>query len=317
MQVQQQKHTFLDLPPELRNQIYEYMFVLDGPVEVWAETGDQDEDHKVHRRRGRAHRKLFKQVHNLRLLRTCKQILFEASPFFYRRNDFRFSGLNGHMVAYAWILKIGPRNWPYIESMTIGMPLRSYQRGCLGRNWNPSIWTWVHKIYDDMPFAFPASTKRFKCQRLHYETSWNALARKLVHLPRLKALTLVLPEDCTYTENHQYEALKRQLNQNALRGFKDILAAKPFFELHIVRMLDLDSDPTKILNDHAFVIKTLRSLAVCRVQFASFDIGGDWRLVPNKPFVDRRGCVVTQAHLDAVEDVMEILPDVGRIFGDD
>ncbi|KAF2029503.1 hypothetical protein EK21DRAFT_112876 [Setomelanomma holmii] len=130
--------SFFELPGEIRNQIYKQVCVLDKPIEAWAETGDQYEDHRLRRRSKKEYGKLFKHEHNLRLLRTCKRVNAEATGTFYGGNDFRFSGLNGHMVAYAWLTKIGPRNRCLLTSLTVAMPFRSDDRSIYGWNWNPN-----------------------------------------------------------------------------------------------------------------------------------------------------------------------------------
>jgi hypothetical protein len=75
--------------------------------------------------------KLFrtKGVHNLGLLRTSKQVNLKVAEIFYGNNEFRFSGLNGHMVASAYAMKIGLRNLNFIQSITIAMPFLSEERG--------------------------------------------------------------------------------------------------------------------------------------------------------------------------------------------
>ena len=61
------------------------------------------------------------------------------------------------------------------------------------------------------------------------------------------------------------------------------------------------------------LIRKLRALAVCRNRFADLDVGGHWTLSQPQPYIDKRGCVTIKA-LDASEELIDILPDMERLF---
>lgn len=73
-------------------------------------------------------RLIGRHQHPLGLLRTCKVIHQEASEIFYGQNKFRFSGIDGCIVASAFLHTIHPKNWQWLTSLTIAMPFSSRDR---------------------------------------------------------------------------------------------------------------------------------------------------------------------------------------------
>lgn len=98
-------------------------------MELWAETGDFNEDYNTRNRTGYAYKRMIKPRNlSLGLVGLHKQYGSEAAQVFYGQNEFRFSGVNGVMIACDFIHKIGIRNWNWAQHLTIGMPLTSEPR---------------------------------------------------------------------------------------------------------------------------------------------------------------------------------------------
>jgi hypothetical protein len=160
--------------------VYSHVLEFNELIELWAETGDVYAD----RRRRRENRTILRrrfgknEESNLGLLRTCKQVNTEAAELFYGKNEFRFSGINGHMAAWAFVSKIGRHNLNFIKSITLSMPFWSVSRGMYGENWNPDNGRRIHELYNRRPFPCPATEKRdmHRYPRLNFENSWRALS---------------------------------------------------------------------------------------------------------------------------------------------
>ena len=113
----------LDLPAELRNTIYELLFISPNPIEIWPETGEDLYDVRLREATIRSYQKQIKgHVLPLCLMRTYKQIHSEVAPLYYGHNEFRFSGVNGTAVACAFISTLGVRQSRFLKSITIPMP---------------------------------------------------------------------------------------------------------------------------------------------------------------------------------------------------
>jgi hypothetical protein len=243
-------------------------------------------------------------------LRTCKQVNVEAAEIFYGKNEFRFSGLNGHVVAYAYATKIGRRNLGFMKSITFVMPFRSSDRGDRAVNWCPSNWTRLNELYDRMPFPYPRRTyqdrKRFP--RLDFEDSWLKLAWMLAEAPRLKKITFLLPEYARY--DYDWELFP---NLSSFSAFDDLAAAKPDLQVTVVRMFeDIYGDISYGYTQRPLV-KRLKSIVFCRVRLAEFSRKGHWELAPQR-YVDKDGEFVDDKALDASEDPLEMLPDIECLF---
>jgi hypothetical protein len=269
----------MTLPTEIRLMIYQYHFVFDEPIEMWAETGHVYADQKVRRQTKGALKRTFwhRRAVNLGLLRTCKQINTEAAEVFYGDNEFRFSGTNGHMVAYAYLKKIGPRNLDFFRSITIAVPVPSNNRGMYGENWNPETWMRINEVYDRAPFPYPRDTARNRWfyARLDYIDSWCALAWMLTTAHRLQTLHIVIPQP--YEQPIYFHG--RGTIGRVWSAFDDLVAAKPELEFHVTRIIEQDHEGT---DTSLAITNILRSIGVCRVHLATFDQErrGRWSMMP-------------------------------------
>ena len=57
------------------------------------------------------------------LLRVNRLIHVEASQIFYGENEWRFSGINGWMVFYAWLNTVGPMHFRWLKQICLHIPL--------------------------------------------------------------------------------------------------------------------------------------------------------------------------------------------------
>ncbi|KAF2770530.1 hypothetical protein EJ03DRAFT_360578 [Teratosphaeria nubilosa] len=104
------KITFLSLPPEFRNAIYELHFIFNEPIEFLplSPQTTRKGPYRVYVRESKHYYTKIQPA--LRFLRTCKLIHREASSIYYGENDFRFSGADGAHFARAFMLTIGQSN---------------------------------------------------------------------------------------------------------------------------------------------------------------------------------------------------------------
>jgi hypothetical protein len=214
------------------------------------------------------------------------------------------------MAAYAYANKIGPRNLDCINNITVAVPFRSNDRGMYGENWNPRSWMRNHENYHRVPFPYPWKTKyqRWCYVRLDYEDAWSKLCWMLTTAFLLETITFVLPMD----PKEYYDSWS---SGRILSALDDLVAAKPFLEMHVVRMLDASWDPFRKEEAHQKVLDMLMQIGgVVRVKLAAFDKDGKWRLAP-QPYVDKQGAFVQDDELDASTHVVDVLPDMGRMFG--
>ncbi|KAI4688264.1 uncharacterized protein J4E84_005195 [Alternaria hordeiaustralica] len=309
---------FLDMPLEIRLMIYGHALEFDEPIELWPETGDMDTEYYRRVRNRSRLRKMFgrRGPRNLGLLRTCKQVCAEATEVFYGNNEFRFSGLNGHMVAYAFATKIGSRNLGFMKSMTMAIPCRSGDRGCMASHWNPHTWLRTHEVYDLMPFSYPWTKgklrKRFP--RLDFEDSWRSLAWMLAGAYRLNKIKFVLPHYIRFRlEARGLQRHMRCCDRQLFSAMDDIVAAKPFLQVAIVRMFKDPNEDASCDSSQRCLIKELKSIVFCNVRLARFCKNQNWELDP-QPYVDRDGGFVEDQALDASENPLDMLPDIERLF---
>ncbi|KAF2029466.1 hypothetical protein EK21DRAFT_112840 [Setomelanomma holmii] len=119
---------FLALPDELRKVVYKYLLVSRQPIKMWEETGKVYQNQNWRRQYTDIMSREIctgRKRCNLGLLRTGKLINAKAAEILYGQNEFRFSGKNRLMAAFAYVTKIGPGNLDYMTSLTVGMPFRS------------------------------------------------------------------------------------------------------------------------------------------------------------------------------------------------
>jgi hypothetical protein len=111
---------------------------MDPPVEFWAEVDCYGNARKQRSqdaeklRSAIASRKL-----NLDFLRTCRRAQFEGSEVFYGENEFRFSGVSGHIIANLFVRKVSTE---WLTSLTIAMPIHSTYSG--QSNWRSNKYTY-------------------------------------------------------------------------------------------------------------------------------------------------------------------------------
>jgi len=185
---------FLDLPLEPRVIIYKMALVLSRPIELWPEcdTPDVAQQHKsIARNFQYLKHKLSRRHFNVGLLRTCKLINYEARDIFYGCNEWRFSGLNGWMVANAFLYTIGANNIKSIKNLTLPMPVvytfgamhTLILRGAIV----PAMGTRaILRLAKQMPFDLP------DCW-MYGSSFYDVCAALGVHCANLQTLNLVLP----------------------------------------------------------------------------------------------------------------------------
>ena len=110
---------FLDLPSEIRNQVYRELLVVDPAIELAPKLtkgiNNIPRDHHIRRYR--------KDISpRLRLLRVCKQMQKEGNGIFYGDNKFRFTNSRGWYVLNAFLLTIDLSNIAKIRRLTIHVP---------------------------------------------------------------------------------------------------------------------------------------------------------------------------------------------------
>lgn len=121
---------FLDLPGELRNQVYGYLFVKEG-----CDVGINEPAATSHKQR-QGHptpvfsprlgfKSLYKgedmSIHAIRLLQVCRQVRAEAANYFYGSNSFHFQTTK---YAQAFLDCIGPQNRKWISAIDLGWILK-------------------------------------------------------------------------------------------------------------------------------------------------------------------------------------------------
>jgi len=118
-----QESPFLNLPGEIREQIYYIALVRLTPIDLWPIIFEEDED------TGRIFR-IQKDLEFVRkematgLTATCKQIYNEAGNVFWSKNTFRFSGDVFWFGARRFLGTIGPRALAQLQSLELFVPLK-------------------------------------------------------------------------------------------------------------------------------------------------------------------------------------------------
>ncbi|KAF2002106.1 hypothetical protein P154DRAFT_595045 [Amniculicola lignicola CBS 123094] len=278
---------FLDLTGELRNRIYALAFVLDDPIEFWPETRVFCWEHIAHQRNRKELSDLVSSHDlNLSFLRVCKQLNAEAAPIFYSKNEFRASGINGHMVAYAFVATIG-RNARHLTHLTFAVPFWSQRWGVFNkylRNVDSSVA--AQQLEDDIPFLRP-HPKAFS-----YDTDICELLDLLKKSDALKCLTLVLPDWFIYKKLGRNQAMIWEAMGN-------FVAAKPFVNYNVVR-LTIHAD----LYDADIQERFIKRL---RLQLGFRVVGMEWYSKDGKWKIERQ--IEDQEH--------DLLESVRTLFGEE
>ncbi|KAF7193337.1 hypothetical protein HII31_05316 [Pseudocercospora fuligena] len=183
--------SFLDLPAELRNRVYELVLVLDPAyVELSAKTtvywvgNEKAREHHLKRYKYDIQRRL-------RLLRVCKQIYEEASPMFYGENEFRFTSVKGWYALATWIDQIRPRNQRLIRKISIHVPWRGKVYDFQSDNEPES------RVRMDMQQSILADmglTPRQGWKQFNQLTSVKRVKKVLESHAKLEVLRLVIPD---------------------------------------------------------------------------------------------------------------------------
>jgi len=112
--------------------IYAFALTLPFPIELWPETDRPIASRQIttaNRNMQYLKVKMRRRGVNLNLLRVSRQIRHEAIGKFYRENEWRFSGMNGWMVASAWMFSSEMFGWYYIKCITLPLPVRHTAQG--------------------------------------------------------------------------------------------------------------------------------------------------------------------------------------------
>ncbi|ORY06388.1 hypothetical protein BCR34DRAFT_590629 [Clohesyomyces aquaticus] len=214
----------LDLPTEIRFRIYEFALVFDEPIEIWPETGDpRHGNRKAMYKNFRALKRNHSQWgRNVKLLRTCMLIHAEAGEVYYGNNAFRFSAMNGWMVANAFLYHIGHGHYKHITSLTVPLPFEYWTTTgvfkCIDSKSS------LQKFIGMIPFKCPPD--------LDYGQSFYDVCLAMKKLGKLRTLNLVLPDwyELFRISFNPSPQLANALDQNALEA----LRTKGFTECRMI-----------------------------------------------------------------------------------
>ncbi|KAH7092525.1 hypothetical protein FB567DRAFT_588799 [Paraphoma chrysanthemicola] len=207
---------FLEMPVEIRVQIYRLALKLDSPLEFWAES-----DTYVHTFRLGAGDKtrlldlIGRRELNLSLLRTCRQVQTEAAEVFYGENEFRFTGLNGHMVANLFVRKIHKHHFQFIKHLTMSIPL------------NYDEYTDPTSVGKRDEFRVNILSNSWIDKEYEYVEAWEHLIWNLRRMERLSKLTLLV---------HHCTDFHGEISKVFSETMKELMLAKPELELQLVRL---------------------------------------------------------------------------------
>ncbi|KAF2662084.1 hypothetical protein K491DRAFT_340324 [Lophiostoma macrostomum CBS 122681] len=252
------------MPPELRVKVYRYL-LLDarkGPIEIWpaCENPSTDEALKIRARR------YLSWYTTSGLLHVCRLIHMEAAQVLYGESDFRFSGVNGHVVANAFIAGIGSRNARYLKYLTIGMPFWAKDRPYAVYDWKSRVDTakclkgslaQIEDLEDMMPWKYPKECA--KC----YTYSWDLLSRALVKAGNLKELTLILPEWFEYYNGRDTNQLWSALDH--------IINCLPGLTLKVIYVCRVDAHFKELSESQKRLVRDLHSSRVRIFRLADYN----------------------------------------------
>jgi hypothetical protein len=219
----QQTKSFIDLPAEIRIKIYRYAFQLGQPLELWAESDTANHTYwlRVQNKKNLLYQIRKRQL-NLSFLRTCRMVHIEGSELFYGENEFRFTSVNGHMVANLFVRKIYKQHFQWIKELTMAMPFY------IGEYVHP--WSSSKRKYNDINPLLPSSDWADK--EYDYLAALQHLVWNFKRMERLNRLCLVLP--------FEYEFERCDTNKKIWDEMKGLIQVKPDLEVEIMRMAPKD-----------------------------------------------------------------------------
>ena len=111
---------FLDLPPEVRNEIYRQALTFKDGIDLAPKSTGIQGNGFAWKQRRKHYR--YEILPRLKLLRTNKQVYEEAASIFYGENEFRFTNGKGWYVLSAFLRTIGQQNCGRLRSIAIHVP---------------------------------------------------------------------------------------------------------------------------------------------------------------------------------------------------
>lgn len=244
------------------------MLQLPEPIELYPEAGDSRKDFVA---RTRPCRRYYGRLTGSKklcigLLRVCKTIHQEAAEVFYGENEFRFSGINGHVVAFAFTHTIGFRHLKFLKTLTIAMPLWSGGHGSYNDDLNidgvAAMWRLSERI---RPLCMPHNGGWY------FDKALDLLVRKLVNHTDLKELKLVLPNWFEYDQNKNQSTLWKATDK--------LLAVKSDLYVEVTYLCDSDTDFRDMKGNQRWLVKELKKRGIGKFNFACYEEKGRWKTV--------------------------------------
>ena len=115
--------TFLDLPRELRDQVFYYSLVTPEPITVWLGTSQAPWNRSEGNHTVATSSSTDTQLTTLlSLLRCHRTVASEAATTFYKSNTFRFVGDDNWSPLYMFLQMIGEKNRGHLRDLVLRMP---------------------------------------------------------------------------------------------------------------------------------------------------------------------------------------------------
>jgi hypothetical protein len=172
--------------------IYSAALTLPFPIEFWPENDDPIASHQSTTRSRNMkwlRAKLKQRGVNLKLLRVCEKIRDEATRVWYEFNEWRFSGVNGWMIANAFLyttMLSSSFGWRHIGSITLPLPFEFMTAVHPPQVVRPAIANRaILRLAKQTPFEIPRDWS--------YEGSVADVCLALRICDKLKEIIIVLP----------------------------------------------------------------------------------------------------------------------------